>query len=136
MDAPARRGAFWAIDMRAIFAVGICFLVWGLVDAGESTDAPKLVGIWKIVKGEVNKGAKVEFTDDGKWKMTKKIKGVKYGNVGTYKVAKDQIEITSEAGGEKQVRTSVIVKWTNKVLILREKDKEVELRRVKKGAAR
>jgi len=118
--------------MRAIIAIGVGFLVWGLAVAGESTDAPKVVGIWKVVKGEVNKGAKVEFTDDGKWKMTKKIKGVKYGNVARYKVGKDQIEITSEAAGAKQVRTSVIVKWTNKVLILREKDKEVELRRVKK----
>lgn len=118
--------------MRAIIAVGVGFLIWSLAAAGESADAPNLVGIWKIVKGEVNKGAKVEFTGDGKWKMTKKIKGVQFGNDGTYKVDKDQIEITSEAAGQKQVRTSAIVKWTNKVLILREKDKEVELRRVKK----
>ena len=80
----------------------------------------------------MNKGAPVEFLKDGKWKMTKKKNGVEYASAGTYKVGKDQIEITAEVGGEKQVRSSVIVKWTDKVIVLREKEKELQLRRVKK----
>ena len=68
--------------MRPYLAAFVVVMGVGLAAAGDAVEVDKLVGVWKVVKGEVNKGARVEFLKDGKWKMTKKKNGLEYGRRG------------------------------------------------------
>lgn len=117
--------------MRALFVMGVAFLALGVAVAGGAVDTTKLVGVWEVSKGEAPKGAKLEFTKDGKLTMTMKKNGEDFRREGTYKLSKNTIEVTSKIDGKTQVKTATITKLTDTVLILREKDKEVELKRVK-----
>jgi uncharacterized protein (TIGR03066 family) len=93
--------------------------------------ASKLVGKWEVTKGDVPAGSTAEFSKDGKLKVIiKREKTIT--NEGTYKLDGDTLKVTStDPGGKERNESFKIKKLTDKELILEDKGKDIEFKKVK-----
>lgn len=113
-------------------------LVIGLLGTGaraeEKPDYAKLlVGKWEVAKSEEGgppAGTMIEFTKDGKFKVTVK-KGTEDATFeGTYKVEGDAFTFTMTQGGEERTRKITISKISDKEMTTKnDQGKEVELKK-------
>lgn len=119
-----------AMKWLAVGAVA-CLVAGG---ATAADNAKMLVGQWEISKpadGGLGKGSVVEFTKDGKIKVTRK------GDTdmvmeGTYKLDGDAFTTTMKVKEEERTQTFTIVKLTETELHVKNKDgKESELTKKK-----
>jgi uncharacterized protein (TIGR03066 family) len=96
--------------------------------------ADKLVGKWEVTKadeGTVPKGTIVEFTKDGKMKVTGKMDGMEMSFEGTYKAGKDSFTMKLN---DKDMTIKVTEITESAMKTEGEDGKKVELTRVKKKA--
>src|SRR5262245_61884335 len=103
--------------MRVLVAgVVVCLLAGGALaeDKAEKGDNAKLiVGKWEVTKSEgLPKGSVVEFTKDGKLKVTVKRDEGDVDVEGTYKVEGDKFKITLKQGDNETMQTIAIKKLT------------------------
>jgi uncharacterized protein (TIGR03066 family) len=102
------------------------------------TDKKLLVGVWEVAKrteGGPPVGATVEFTSDGKFKITGKIEGEVFVSAGTYTVEGAKLTLAFDDGRGKEKQEPVKVKKLTEKELLTESEgpprKVVELRRTK-----
>jgi uncharacterized protein (TIGR03066 family) len=101
-----------------LVAVGaaVCLLAGG-ARAEEKVDYAKMiVGKWEVVKGDegtVPAGMLIEFTKDGKVKLTGKKGGEDLNIEGTYKVEGDKFTVTMKQGDDEHTQTITITKITD-----------------------
>ena len=96
----------------------------------EKVDYKKLiVGKWEITKadeGTAPEGAIVEFTKDGKMKLT--LNEMTFD--GTYKIVKNTFEMTMKIGDDERKQTITITKIDKKEMATKNKEgKVVELKK-------
>jgi uncharacterized protein (TIGR03066 family) len=97
---------------------GLCILaVAFLATAGEDY-GNKIVGKWDTKAKGKKLGATIEFTKDGKMQIRFDAGGNVIEINGTYKVDKDKLAMTLDAGDKKKTDTSTIKKVTDKELHL------------------
>jgi uncharacterized protein (TIGR03066 family) len=101
--------------------------------AGDADNAKKIVGVWKVSKSDEGpKEGKIEFTKDGKLKLTAKMGDKDLTINGTYKIKGDKITVTITFMDKSHTDTGTIKKLTEKQLIIEgEKGKSTEFERVK-----
>ncbi len=121
--------------MRTLSALGLAAMivvVGGPVQA-QDDHAKKIVGKWVVDKSEdLPDGATVEFTKDGKLTVVAKADGKELKLEGTYKIEKDKITTKITFNGKAIEDTDDIIKLTDEVLELRDKDKKVTTFKKKK----
>lgn len=97
--------------------------------ADEKADNAKLiVGKWeatKVDEGTLPKGSIVEFTKDGKLKITVKMGDQDLTIDGTYKVEGNKFTITMKMGDDEQTQTITIKKLSKTELNTENKDGKV-----------
>lgn len=97
--------------------------------ADEKADNAKLiVGKWeatKVDEGTLPKGSIVEFTKDGKLKITVKMGDQDLTIDGTYKVDGNKFTITMKMGDDEQTQTITIKKLSKTELNTENKDGKV-----------
>ncbi len=88
----------------------------------EASNKDKIVGSWEVTKG-TPPGGVVEFTKDGKLKMTAEGPDKKPLTMeGTYAVDGDSLKVTMKGpGGKDHSETSKITKLTDKEMAFEEK---------------
>ncbi|HXG08769.1 MAG TPA: DUF5640 domain-containing protein [Gemmataceae bacterium] len=103
-------------------------IVLGLTTAALGQDKvsqEKLIGTWQIKEGIV-----VEFTKDGKMKLTAKVEDRTVSFDGTYVLNGNKLTTTVKQGGKEQKEVSTIKKVTDEVLVVEDMSgKTQELRR-------
>jgi uncharacterized protein (TIGR03066 family) len=121
--------------MRTWRLLAVAFLAVGLLggvqaDEKKADNKTLIVGVWEVTKGTDGPpiGATLEFTKEGKVKMTAKRDGQEVSKQGTYTVEGDKV--TVDGDGRKESAT--IKKLTEKELVLEiAPGKTVELTRKK-----
>jgi len=108
-------------------AFAIC-LVLSLAGCGGKSNADKIVGTWEITKSESDapKGATVEFTKDGKIKMTAKVEGHEISMEGTYKVDGDKLTTTMKMGNKEKTETAKIKSLDDSTLKIEDEKGKVD----------
>jgi uncharacterized protein (TIGR03066 family) len=125
--------------MRAT-QISLCFVLLVVVVAcsslttvpgvsGGASNKEKIVGIWEFVKvtgGDPKDspppGSTVEFTRDGKTKISLKVGAQPSVAEGTYTVDGDTLKMTSKGpGGMEHTDTVTITKLTEKEMVIEEK---------------
>lgn len=118
-----------------LLAVGAIVCVFGAtVRAEEKIDYAKmLVGKWEVTKthdGGPPAGTIVEFTKDGKFKVSGKKDDMNVEFDGTYKVEKNTFTFVMKAGDMEIKKTITITKITDKEMSSKDEDgKEVECKK-------
>ena len=104
-----------ALRLVAVGAV-VCLLAGG-GRAEEKVDYAKMiVGKWEVAKadeGTVPAGVMIEFTKDGKVKVSGKKDGEDLNMEGTYKVEGDKFIVTMKRGDDEHMQTITITKITD-----------------------
>jgi uncharacterized protein (TIGR03066 family) len=98
------------------------------------TNKEKIVGKWKMVKGEgVPAGTVIEFTKDGKVSVTVDVGGKSMTiEIGTYSVEGDKVTLKTKIGEKEDTEVNDIKTLTaDKLILVDPKKKEAELGRVK-----
>jgi uncharacterized protein (TIGR03066 family) len=80
-------------------------------DQKDASTKEKLVGVW-----EVKEGATVEFTKDGKLKVTFRMDGKEASAEGTYALEGDKLTITHKIGDKEEKETLTVKSLDDKVL--------------------
>lgn len=117
-----------------LLGLGVALLVVTSAGRADDTDLGKqLVGKWEVTKadeGTVPVGSLVEFTKDGKMKITAK-KGDKNETIeGTYKVEKHGFTMSAKIGDMEISHTITVTKISDKEMSTKDKDgKVVELKK-------
>src|SRR5262249_34565000 len=83
----------------------------------ESTTQEKLLGRWEATRGEIPPGSILEFTRDGKLKITVKVEGKAMSDESTYVVQGETIKTTHRQGTREVTATLKIKTLTEKVLV-------------------
>jgi len=118
------------MSMLRILSVGaiVCAITIG-ARAEDKVDYAKLiVGKWEITKaddGTVPVGTTVEFTKDGKFKVTGKKESKEENVEGTYKVEKNTFTFMMKVGDMEHKETITITKMTDKEMLTKDKDGKV-----------
>jgi uncharacterized protein (TIGR03066 family) len=99
--------------------------------AEDKADKDKLLGKWEAVKGELPAGSTVEFTKDGKIKVSVKQEGKTEKHDGTYKLDGGTITVTHKRDGEESRRSFKVKKLTGEVLVVEGDKGTVEFKRAK-----
>jgi uncharacterized protein (TIGR03066 family) len=112
----------------------LCALTVGVRAEDKKADNAKLlVGAWEVVKadkGTVEVGATVEFTKDGKMKVTHKKDGKEEVGEGTYKVDGDKFKFKLKVGDNEFEKTITIKKISETELSTTDEDgKAVEFKK-------
>jgi len=116
-------------------AVGaVVCLLGGSVRAEEKPDYAKLiVGKWEVAKadeGTVPKGTVIEFTKDGKVKLTGKKDGEDFMFEATYKMDGNKFTVTSKQDDKERTQTITIKKISDTELTTENAEgKTVELKK-------
>jgi uncharacterized protein (TIGR03066 family) len=116
----------WTVGvLGSVFLAGFCFA------AGEDIVDPakKIIGVWDVTKSDsLPKGAKgsVEFTKDGKIKLSMSFGEKTMTVAGTYKIKDKSVTTTIEFGGKSKVETHKLKKLTDKVLIVEDEEGKVD----------
>ncbi len=97
-----------------------------------ATNAAKLLGKWEATKGEIPTGAALEFTKDGKVKLTLDLKGMEVpiawsGLQGTYKVEGDKVKTVRKVGDREVTDTFTIKTLNGGTLVLEDTKNKVEV---------
>jgi len=93
----------------------------------EPISKEKLLGTW-----ETKEGFTVEFTKDGKLKLTAKVEDKTFNIEGMYTLDKDKLTTTLKQGDKEQKEVSTIKSVDDKKLVIVDKDgKTEELKRKK-----
>ena len=120
-----------------LLAVGVAFCLLGALAAADEkkADNAKLaVGTWEVTKshdGGPPKGGTVEFTKDGKIKVSGEQDGMKQAFEGTYKVDGTKLVLTFKIGDGEQSVDLTIDKLDEKTFATTSKNGKVELTRKK-----
>ena len=97
----------------------------------EKSNKDKIVGTWVLEKPETPKalppGATLEFTKDGKLKLTGKVDGQDVNVEGTYSVDGDKLKTAVKDGDKEQTDTDTITKLTDKELVIKDTKTEETL---------
>jgi len=106
------------MNLLKLLAAGLVVgLLASAVRADDKADnAKKVVGKWELTKvesGGLPQGTIIEFTKDGKVKVTAKKDDADFNLEGTYKVDGDTLTVTMKAGEEERKQTITIVKLTD-----------------------
>jgi len=113
---------------------GLCLLCSAAAE--EKTDNAKLaVGTWEVTKtheGGPPQGGIVEFTKDGKIKVSGKQNGMDVTFDGTYKIDGKKMVLTFKIGDKEQDVELTIDKLDEKAFATTSKEGKVELTRKKK----
>ena len=117
-------------------AVGaIVCLLGPAARADEKKDNAKLIqGKWEVTaahEGGPPKGGTVEFTKDGKMKVTGEHNGMKMEFGGTYKVDGNKLVLTFKMGDDEQSVTITIDKLDETTCVTTSEHGKVELKRKK-----
>ncbi len=124
-----------AIRLVAVAAVA-GFLCVGARAEDKKDYAKLIVGKWEASKadeGTLPQGSFVEFTKDGKIKITIKAGDMDMSIEGTYKLKGDKFDLTMKVGDDEHTQTITIKKLTETELSTTDKDgKAVVLKRKKK----
>ena len=99
--------------------------------ADKNANKDKVVGTWEMVKGTLPQGSTLEFTKDGKLKITLTIDDKKTTLEGSYTLDGDKLK-TKITGpdGQEHSDTDTITKLTDKEMSLKDtKDQRTELKR-------
>lgn len=113
---------------KLLAAVAVVCLVGAAARADEKDTAKKLVGKWEVTKadeGTLPTGSMVEFTKDGKVKITHKVDDKDMTFEGTYKLDGDKFVVTVKIGEEEHTNTINITKLTDTELHTKDKDGKV-----------
>ena len=105
-----------------------------LTGCGKKGNADLIVGKWELVKGEeVPAGSVMEFTKDGKMKVTMTMAGKEIAMEGTYKVEGEKLTTSLNVFG-KEISDTDTIKTLNETMLILEntKGKVTELKRKKK----
>ncbi len=117
--------------MRWFYSVIMPCFILGLAGCGGS-NKDKIIGVWEVAKSGSGApaGATIEFTKDGKMKMTVSMNGKEMSMEGTYSVEGDKLTATAGPKGEKD--TATIKKLTDSELVIEDsKGKTDELKKKK-----
>lgn len=119
---------------RVLAAAALVCLLGGLGRGQDKTDYAKmLVGKWEVTKadvGTVPEGTVLEFTKDGKLKVTGKKGDENLTLEGTYKVEKNMFTFTIKVNDMERSQTITITKISDKEMSTKDKDdKVVELKK-------
>jgi uncharacterized protein (TIGR03066 family) len=120
-----------------VLAMGaaVCLFSMGTQAEEKSNYAKLIVGKWEAAKtdeGTLPKGSIVEFTKDGKLKVTGKMGDQEMTIEGTYKLDGDKFIITMKIGDMEHSQTITIKKLTETEMNTTDKDgKVVDLKRKK-----
>ena len=125
--------------MNALKLAAAVAVVGLLATGARAEDKPDyskmMVGTWTVTKADadtVPPGTVIEFTADGKMKVTGKKDDKEMSFEGTYKVEGDKFTFTMKVGEEEHKDTITIVKLTDTELHVKNKDgKQSELTRKK-----
>jgi len=87
-----------------------------------ATNAEKILGKWQATKGEIPAGAVLEFSKDGKVKLTLDLKGTEVpiawsGLQGAYKVVADKLTTVRKVG-DKEVTEAVTIRTLNETTLV------------------
>jgi uncharacterized protein (TIGR03066 family) len=99
----------------------------------DKTNKEKIVGTWVLEKpdkpkGGLPPGATIEFTKDGKLKLSAKQDGKEISVEGTYSVDGDKLKTTGQGpDGKEQTDTDTITKLTDKELVIKDSKSGEEL---------
>jgi uncharacterized protein (TIGR03066 family) len=119
-----------AVAMLALIGIAV-----SLTHAQEKKDVDKakIVGKWKVIKAEgVPPGTIVEFSKDGKLKISIEADGMKLELSGTYKVEGDKLQTALKVGDKEEKDEDTIKTLTDDKLSIIDKDgKGAELERAK-----
>jgi len=117
-------------------AVACALAVGARADEKKADNAKLLVGTWEVAKadqGTVPVGSTVEFTKDGKMKVTHKQGDKEESLEGTYKVDGDKFSFELKVGDKVNKKTITIKKISETEMTTTDEDgKTVELKRKKK----
>jgi len=124
------------MNARKLLAVAAVVCLAGTAARADEKDYPKLlVGKWELTKveeGGLPKGSVIEFTKDGKVKVTAKKDDKDFDLEGTYKVDGDKLMATMKIGDDEHKQTITILKLTDGELHTKnEMGKEAELTKKK-----
>jgi uncharacterized protein (TIGR03066 family) len=120
-----------------LLTVGVVFCLLGSLAVAEKkkADNAKLaVGTWEVTKshdGGPPKGGIVEFTKDGKIKVTGEQNGMKQSFEGTYKIDGAKMVLTFKIGDNETPVDLTIDKLDDKTFATTSKNGKVELTRNK-----
>jgi uncharacterized protein (TIGR03066 family) len=100
----------------------------------EGVNKEKLVGTWEVTKSKgAPPGATVEFTKDGKMKMTFKEKGKEQSMEAMYSVDGNKITSTiKRPDGKEEKDTATIEKLTDTELVIKDKKGDIDEYKKKK----
>src|SRR4051812_41551523 len=97
-----------------VLALGVVLCFFGGLARGEDKDVGKqIVGKWTVTKadpGTVPAGTLVEFTKDGKMKVTGKKGDEEVTMQGTYKVEGKKISFALKVGDDEKKKTITVTK--------------------------
>src|ERR1700704_6210822 len=122
------------MNVLKLLAVGalVCLLGGAALGDDKKDYAKLLVGKWEVTKadpGTVPVGGVVEFTKDGKMKVTSKKDNDEVTVEGNYKVEKSTFTMKLKIGDEEVMHTITITKISDKEMATKNKeDKVVELK--------
>ena len=114
---------------RLVVLVGVLFLAVTMMASAGSDHAKKIVGVWEMTKGD-RIGTRYEFTKDGKIKVTDKA-GKEQPLEVSYKIKGDDLLLEVKMADKTEMETVTIKKLTDQLLVIIDKMKEVEFKRVK-----
>ena len=123
------------MNVTRLFVVGAMVCLLGGMSRGEDKVdyAKMLVGKWEVSKadpGTVPEGTLIEFTKDGKMKITAKKDDKEMAIEGTYKVDGNKFSFTLKIGEMEHKETITITKISDKEMSTKDKDdKVVELKK-------
>ena len=125
------------MSVMKLLAVGVVFCLLGSLAVAEKkkADNAKLaVGTWEVTKthdGGPPKGGVVEFTKDGKIKVTGEQNGMKQSFEGTYKIDGAKMVLTFKIGDNETPVDLTIDKLDEKTFATTSSQGKVELTRKK-----
>ena len=120
-----------------LLAVGVALCLLGssaAADEKKADNAKLAVGTWAVTKsheGGPPKGGVVEFTKDGKIKVSGEQDGMKMSFEGTYKIDGNKLVLTFKIGDSEQPVDLTIDKLDAKTFATTSKNGKVELTRKK-----
>jgi len=121
--------------MRCAIMIGIPFFTVGLAAAAGPVEAGKLLGAWELTKVEGQDTVphwRLEFLKDGKLRMSAQKGGEELRVEGTYTLVKDRLTFTARAEGKAvDTQTVTVRKLTGDVLVILDRNKRMEFKRVK-----
>ncbi len=123
--------------MRAVVITLVAVGLLGTVNTGRAADDNKvlIVGTWEIVYSDakdVPVGTKLEFTKDGKMKLTVKVDGKEVTvDAGGYKVDKDVLTLTGPEGNKNDKGRICLLNKTTFIINDEIEDKVMVTKRVK-----